>query len=71
MPYTWWSLLRSMKWSTVSEAAERSKRQERNTARVKCKKDVICSFEKGCFSAMARAVSGFRRTDELMFSEID
>ena len=44
--------------------------EERNIAGVKCKKDVMCYFEKGCVSAMARAVSGLRRTDELMFSEI-
>ena len=43
--------------------------KKRNTAGVKRKKDVICYFEKGCFSAMVRAVSGLRRTDELMFSE--
>ena len=44
--------------------------QKRNIAGVKCKKDVICYFEKGCFSAVVRAVSGLRRTDEIMFSEI-
>ena len=57
-----------MQWSVVSKAAERSKSVRRET--FKCKKDVICYFEKGCFSAMVRAVSGLRRTDELMFSEI-
>ena len=31
---------------------------------------VICYFEKDCFSAVVRAVSGLRRTDEIMFSEI-
>ena len=43
--------------------------QKRNIAGVKYKKDVICYFEKGCFSAMVRVVIGLRRTDELMFSE--
>ena len=64
-----WSLSRSMQWSVVSKAAERSKSVRRET--FKCKKDVICYFEKGCFSAMVRAVSAQRRTDELMFSETD
>ena len=44
--------------------------EERNIAGVKCKKDVICYFEKGCFGAIVRAVSGLKRTDELVFSEI-
>ena len=44
--------------------------QKRNIAGVKYKKDVICYFEKGCFSAMVRAAGGLRRTDGLMFSEI-
>ena len=43
--------------------------QKRNIAGVKCKKNVICYFEKGCFSAMVRVVSGLRRTDELVLSE--
>ena len=44
--------------------------QKRNIAGVKCKKEVICYFEKGCFSAMVRVASRLRRTDELIFSEI-
>ena len=44
--------------------------QKRNIAGIRRKKDVICYVEKGCFSAMVRAVSGLRRTGELMFSEI-
>ena len=60
-----------MQWSILSKAAEGSKSvRRRNTAGVKCKKDVICYFEKGCVSPMVRAVSGLRRTDELVFSEI-
>ena len=71
MPYMCWSLSRSMQWSIVSKAAEMIQEcQKRNIAGVKCKKDVICYFEKGCFSAMVRAVSGLRRTDEPLFKEI-
>ena len=43
--------------------------QKRNIAGVKCKKDVICYLEKGCFSAMVRVVSRLR-TDEIVFSEV-
>ena len=60
-----------MQWSIVSKAAEIIQEcQKRNIAGVKCKKDAICYFEKGCFSAMVKAVSRLRRTDELVFSEI-
>ena len=66
-----WSLVK--KYAVVNCVKGSRKIQEcqkRNVAGVKCKKDVICYFEKGCFSAMVRAVNGLRRTGELMFSEI-
>ena len=44
--------------------------QKKNIAGGKCKKDVICYFEKGCYSAMVRAVSRWRKTDEVVFSEV-
>ena len=43
---------------------------EEKHCRSQVQKDVICYFEKGCFSAIVRAVSGLKRTDELVFSEI-
>ena len=64
-----WSLLISMQRSVMSKAAERSKSVRSETS-PKCQEDAICYFEKGSFSAIVRAVSGLRRTDELMFSEI-
>ena len=44
--------------------------QKRNIVRVKCKENVICYFEKGCFSTMVRVVSWLRRTDEVVFSKV-
>ena len=43
---------------------------EEKHCRSQVQKDVICYFEKDCFSAIVRAVSGLKRTDELVFSEI-
>ena len=71
MPYKCWSLLRSMQWSVVSKAAERSKSVRREILPESvARRMLFCYFDKGCFNAMVRAVSGLRRTDELMFSEI-
>ena len=71
MPYKCWSLVRSMRCvSCVKGSSEIHACQKRNIARVMCKKDVIGYSEKGCFSAMGKVVSGLRRTDEIVFSEI-
>ena len=70
MPYMCWSLLRSMQWSVVSKAAERSKSARSETFPVKCKKDVICHFEKSCFCAVVRAISALRETDDVVFRKV-
>ena len=40
----------------MSKAAERSKSVRRETLPVKCKENVICNFEKGCYSTMDEVV---------------
>ena len=62
-----WSLSRSMQWSIVSKAAERSKSVRRETLPESSARRM--SFAIFRRAAMVRAVRGLRRTDELVFSE--
>ena len=60
-----------MQWSFVSKAAERSNSVKRETLpESSARRNVICYFERGTFSAMVKAVGGLRRTDETVFSEV-
>ena len=66
-----WSLSRSMPCSIVSKAAERSKSVRRESLpESRARRMSFVILRRACFSAMVRAVSGLRRTDKLVFSEI-
>ena len=60
-----------MQWSIVSKASERANSVRRETLPESSARGMsFVILRRACFSAMLRAVSGQRRTDELMFSEI-
>ena len=67
MSYRCWSLLtESGQLCSVKPRDPRVFARRKNITRVKCKQDVICYFEKSCFTVVVRAVSRLR-TDETVF----
>ena len=67
MSYRCWSLLtESGQLCSMKPRDPRVFARRKNITRVKCKQDVICYFEKGCFTVVVRAVRRLR-TDEIVF----